>query len=326
MVTTKTMVGHSGLEPETSVLSGLKPKLELLPIPPKSYYSTCDKSLHLWQSEQEFKGISKLTIASYRQKVEALLEVNPTPNELATKEFLVKRQHSGACSGTLANYVKAFHSFFGYLFDNGLYNFNSRGLKLPKIKCQERRVPRDDEIAKLISALNNVEDAAALLLFVDCGVRVHELATIKLDHIDFNDASIVVNGKGDKTRTVYISETTIEHLRVYAQSVNSEYLFPSTRADAKSSYRNRTFFERRLRELCRQAGIECITPHQLRHYFATHTLSHGADIKAVSEMLGHADVGITLRIYHHVNAKAIRQMHREYSPLVNTRLALPKAI
>ncbi|UCD10276.1 MAG: tyrosine-type recombinase/integrase [Dehalococcoidales bacterium] len=56
-----------------------------------------------------------------------------------------------------------------------------------------------------------------------------------------------------------------------------------------------------------------ITPHQLQHYFATHALSNGADVKAVSEMLGHTDVGITLRVYHHVNEKAIREMHREFS-------------
>ena len=82
----------------------------------------------------------------------------------------------------------------------------------------------------------------------------------------------------------------------------------------------------RLSELCERAGVEHLTPHQLRHYFATHTLSDGADVKAVSEMLGHADVTITLKIYHHVNAKAIRAMHREYSPIANTRLSLPEAI
>ena len=76
-----------------------------------------------------------------------------------------------------------------------------------------------------------------------------------------------------------------------------------------------TFSEKRLREWYKQVNIERITPHQLRQYFATYTLSRGGDVKAVSEMLGHADVGITLKIYHHVNAKAIRQVHQEYNPL-----------
>ena len=270
--------------------------------------------------------MSKVTIASYRQKVGALLEVNPTPNELAVKEFLAKKQQSGAYSGTIANYVKAFRSFFGYLFDSGLYDLNLRGLKLPKIKYQERRVPKDEEIDKLMSALNDVEDAIALLLLVDCGVRVHELATIKLDNINFNDASIAINGKGSKVRTVYLSETTVKYLRIYAQFVKDEYLFPSTRSDARIEHRGNRYFQRRLSELCERAGVEHLTPHQLRHYFATHTLSHGADVKAVSEMLGHADVTITLKIYHHVNAKAIRAMHRDYSPIANTRLSLPEAI
>ena len=76
------------------------------------------------------------------------------------------------------------------------------------------------------------------------------MVTIRLKNIDLNDASIMVNGKGGKTRTVYLSQMTVEHLRTYIQTLNSEYLFPSTRADAKSSIRNRTFFDKRLRELC----------------------------------------------------------------------------
>jgi integrase/recombinase XerD len=207
-----------------------------------------------------------------------------------------------------------------------LYDLDARKLKLPKIKYRERRVPKDEEIDKLIRSLNNAEDAIALLLLIDCGVRIHELVTIKIDNIDFNDASILVNGKSSKIRTVYLSENTVKYLRVYVQTIKGEYLFPSTRADAKVAYRCNRYFQRRLSELCQRAGVERITPHQLRHYFATHTLSHGADIKAVSEMLGHADVTITLKIYHHVNAKAIRAMHREYSPIANTRLALPSTL
>jgi len=95
------------------------------------------------------------------------------------------------------------------------------------------------------------------------------------------------------------------------------------RSDASYQHRNRRFFEIRLAKLCKRASIEQITPHQLRHYFATHALSNGADVKAVSEMLGHADVGITLKIYHHVNAKAIREMHRDYSPLTSMGRAMP---
>jgi integrase/recombinase XerD len=312
-------VGHSGLQRPQSyqdcALDGSQ-----------RFSTDSDRYIALWQSEQELRGLSKLTITSYHQKIVDLLDFNPTPDELAIKEFLAKKQQTGTCSGTLANYVKAFRSFFGYLLENELYRLNPRRLKLPKIQYRERRVPKDEEIDKLIHALNNVEDAIALLLLLDCGVRIHELATIKISNIDFDDASVVINGKGGKVRTVYLSETSLKYLRVYVELINSEYLFPSTRADAISEHRGRRYFERRLSELCERAGIERLTPHQLRHYFATHALSHGADIKAVSQFLGHADVTITLKIYHHVTAKAIREMHREFSPIANTRLALPKAI
>ena len=211
--------------------------------------------------------------------------------------------------------MKAYRSFFGYLFERGLYQFDPRFLKLPKIRHKEKRVPSDEDVAKLLSVVQSQEDKVALLLLVDTGIRVTELATIKTKNINLDDASIMINGKGGKTRIVYLSESTIEHLRCYMRTLSGEYLFPSTRADAKVDYRNRTFFEKRMRGWCEQVGIKRITPHQLRHYFATYTLSRGGDIKAVSEMLGHADVGITLKIYHHVDAKLIQQMHRGYSPL-----------
>ena len=79
---------------------------------PSHCYPSLVKYLDLWQSEQELRGISKLTLYSYRQKVEDLLDFNEIPNELIVKEFLAKKQQSGACSGTIANYVKVFRSFF----------------------------------------------------------------------------------------------------------------------------------------------------------------------------------------------------------------------
>jgi len=271
--------------------------------------------INTWYSEQKLKGLVETTSNSYRRKVEVLLGEYPRPTELDIKRYLAKKQEFGACSGTIANYIKAYRSFFGYLSERGLYNLDPRCLKLPKIRHKERRVPSDEDVAKLLSVVQSQEDKVAQLLLVDTGIRVTELASIKLKNIDIEDASIVVNGKGGKTRVVYLSESTIEHLRGYTRTLSGEYLFPSTRADAKGEYRNRTYFEKRLRELCDKVGIERITPHQLRHYFATYTLSRGGDIKAVSEMLGHADVGITLKIYHHTNARAIKDMHQECSPL-----------
>ena len=146
--------------------------------------------------------------------------------------------------------MKAYRSFFGYLFERGLYQFDPRFLKLPKIRHKEKRVPSDEDVAKLLSVVQSQEDKVALLLLVDTGIRVTELATIKTKNINLDDASIMINGKGGKTRIVYLSESTIEHLRCYMRTLSGEYLFPSTRADAKFDYRNRTFFENRMRGWC----------------------------------------------------------------------------
>jgi site-specific recombinase XerD len=276
--------------------------------------------LDAWYKGQLLKGITKSTADAHLGKIKALLNIYPTPDIFSIKDYLSEKQKAGYLSGTIANYVKSFRSFFGYLYTNDLYNLDYRRLKLPKIKYRERRVPTDEEVGKLFQELDNDVDRVALLLLIDCGLRVTELATIKLKNINLHDASILINGKGSKTRTVYLSKKTVKHLGDYVSKLNCEYLFPVNRSDANHQHRSRRFFEDRLSELCEKAGIERITPHQLRHYFATHTLSKGADVKAVSEMLGHADVGITLKIYHHVNAKSIMQMHREYSPIANARL------
>ena len=268
-----------------------------------------------WYREQKLKGLVESTSYSYRRKVKALLGEYLRPTEIDIKRYLARKQEFGSCSGTIANYVKAYRSFFGYLSDRSLYNIDPRCFKLPKIRHREGRLPSDEDVAELLTVVHNPEEEVALLLLVDTGMRITELATIKLKNIDLDDMSILINGKGGKTRTVYLSGATIEHLRDYVQTLHGEYLFPSAKADAKGEYRNRTYFEKRLRELCDRVGIERITPHQLRHYFATYTLSHGGDIKAVSEMLGHADVGVTLKIYHHVSAMAIKDMHCRYSPL-----------
>ena len=140
--------------------------------------------------------------------------------EFDIKRYLAKKQEFGACSGTIANYVKAYRSFFCYLFERGLCQFDPRCLKLPKIRHKERRVPSDEDVAKLLGVVHNPEDKLALLLLVDTGIRVTELASIKLKNINLGDASIVVNGKGDKTRVVYLSESTIEHLRAYVQTLS----------------------------------------------------------------------------------------------------------
>jgi integrase/recombinase XerD len=309
------MVGHRGLEPRTPVLSGLSSTLI------HTIKCLTVKQITLWLSELTLNGLSPLTTSSYQQKVKDLLDFNTTPDELSIKTFLAQKQQDGASSGTLANYVKAFRSFFRYLDENHLYDFDTSRLRQPKVKYSERRVPKDENINALIRTLNNLEDASAFLLLIDCGIRITELATIKIDDINFNESSILIHGKGGKIRTVYISESVVIQLRQYVETLKSEQLFPST-CRAKSPCRGRRYFEDRLDELCKRAGVERITPHQLRHYFATHALSHGADVKAVSEFLGHADVKITLSIYHHVNAKAIRQMHSEFSPLAQLSMSV----
>ena len=144
-----------------------------------------------------------------------MLDTYPRLNMFDIKDYLSKKQQSGYMPGTIANYINAFRSFFGYLFTYGLYDLDYHCLRLPRIKYRERRVPSDEEVSKLFQELDNDEDRLALLLLVDCGLRVTELASIELKNIHLEDASILINGKGGKTRTFYLSETSVKYLNYY---------------------------------------------------------------------------------------------------------------
>lgn len=274
------------------------------------------EGLDMWQSDLELRGLAYTTRKSYRQKVESLLHVYPEPTELEIRQYLTDRLREGLDKGTIANYIKAFRSFFSYLHETGLWNYNPAAhLRLPKLTRKEKRCPNNHDIAKLLSEQLAPQDRIFLLLSIDCGLRLNEIATVKRADVDLTKREVIVMGKGGKERSVPICEFTALHLAQYLRTVNSQYLFPALRCDTQSGHFSWRAFQRRLERLCRKVGIAHITPHQLRHYFATYALSHGGDVKAVSEILGHRDVTITLQTYHHVGRRAIRQVHSQVSPL-----------
>lgn len=149
---------------------------------------------------------------------------------------MTSKKNSGSSSGTIANYVKAARSFFSYLLGKHYYALDTSHIKLPKIQHRERRVPTDADIAKLIAHLEDAEDTVSFYLLVDCGIRVHELATIQIEKVNFDDSSIEILGKGGKMRTVYFSETTGKHLRAFVNERKSGYLFQPKRSDGSKNF------------------------------------------------------------------------------------------
>jgi integrase/recombinase XerD len=193
-----------------------------------------------------------------------------------------------------------------------------------------RRLPRaltEEEMRRLLEApdcsnLRGLRDRAMLSLTYACGLRASELVGLKLGDIDLQRGVVAAFGKGDKRRLVPLGEVSVEHLTEYLAArrqsrpkrgrsqTDSPYLFGTPRGKPLT----RQTFWKCVRKYARAAGLRTLAyPHQLRHSFATHLLVHGADLRSVQTMLGHADVATT-EIYTHVSREHVREAHRRSHP------------
>jgi integrase/recombinase XerD len=161
-------------------------------------------------------------------------------------------------------------------------------------------------------------DRAMLETLYAAGLRVSELVGLSVNDLELNGGYVLVRGKGDKERLVPLGESALGWLRRYLEGPREEILrqrvckalFPSNRARAMT----RQGFWKQVRKYARAAGIEkAISPHKLRHTFATHLLEGGADLRAVQAMLGHADVGTT-EIYTHVDRARLKHLYEKHHP------------
>lgn len=156
-----------------------------------------------------------------------------------------------------------------------------------------------------------------LELLYATGFRVSELVAIKMDDLDLHNSVVRVMGKGSKERIVPIGEYTIEYClkylkvrREFIKDKTSDYLFLSNRG----SKLDRSSFFRILKNLLKDKGLnENLSPHSLRHSFATHLLDNGADLKTIQEFLGHADINTT-KIYTHISNKKLKDDYEKYHP------------
>lgn len=178
------------------------------------------------------------------------------------------------------------------------------GFELPR---RERRLPRylePGEVARMVEACSSLRDRVIILLLFTTGLRVSELVSLRKDDVDLEKRSIRVKGKGGKERVVYFPEALVPLLKEYMERLpgDSEYLFPS--AEGHMHY---TTVERIVKRAAVSAGLKKkVTPHVLRHSFATHSLAMGLDIREIQELLGHSSLSTT-QVYAHVSRERLRR-------------------
>ncbi len=283
------------------------------------------------------KNLAQNTIASYKKDLEDLWLFGKAHNYKQYSEKLITDYIKFLADQQLKNssYIRKISSLRGFvkylitikeLTKNPLQN-------LTKIK-ENRILPKyltNSEINKLLVTYhksNNLRDIAMIEILYATGVRVSELVSLKLANLSFIDVKklelqdfILIYGKGRKERLVPISEIAKLVLTNYIRNKQSLILKPSNiwlfPAKSKSGHITRQYFAKRLKEYANKANINSnkVSPHIIRHSFATHLLDNGLDLRSIQELLGHANL-VTTEIYTHISTKKLKDTIKKFHPLI----------
>lgn len=209
---------------------------------------------------------------------------------------------------TFKNKVVVIRSFVKYLYARDLTDIRPERIEIPKVKDDEPNFLTPEEASKLVFAANTHRNRAIILTLLRSGLRVSELVDLRYD--DLYERSIVVRcGKGKKARVTFIDRETEHAIKLYLEGKRRrEYLF----INQSKNQMSRQMIFRIVKETAERAGIEKkITPHTLRHTFATNLLQNGARIEDVQPMMGHASIATT-RIYMHFTNDYLHKRYDEF--------------
>lgn len=225
-------------------------------------------------------------------------------------------------SKTISHVISSLKSFYNYYMRMGNINSNPTDeIDRPKI---EKKIPEFltlEEVSSLLNfKVNNEFDArnkAILELLYSSGLRISELTSLELSNIDLDECLVRVMGKGSKERIVPLGDYAIEALKEYIyfyrpmlNKNNSSYIFLNNRGGVLS----RQFIFKVIKEECIKKGIrKNVSPHTLRHTFATHLLKNGADLRIIQELLGHENLSTT-QIYTHLTNDKLKHDYEDYFP------------
>jgi integrase/recombinase XerD len=281
---------------------------------------------HLWLED----GLAKNTLESYRLDLTAFALWLPSQSkQLLTVEQTDIQQYLAvkfpqSKPRSISRLIASLRRFYRYLLRENRMNVD------PTLQIESPKLPRslpkslnEDEVVALLNAPNlnepaGLRDRAMLELLYACGLRVSELVSIKATEVSVSDGVVRVTGKGSKTRLVPMGEEAADWISRYLKKARgdilqkrlSDALFVTNRGEAMT----RQAFWHLIKRYALLAGIaKHMSPHVLRHAFATHLLNHGADLRVVQMLLGHADISTT-QIYTHVARERLKQLHSVHHP------------
>lgn len=234
--------------------------------------------------------------------------------------YLISRKEAGCTELTISKDISGLRAFGDYLVRKGLWTDNiTLMLDKPKIAKNLPKVLSIEQIDALLdsidtSTLSGKRDDALFELIYSCGLRISEACDLKIANVHFDEKLILVHGKGDKERIVPFGERALKKMNIYLQEVRPVLTKGRAVAEFFVNYRgepiSRKGVWKRFQELEKLSGVTAKV-HTLRHSFATHLLSGGADLRSVQELLGHSDLSTTT-IYTHVNNEQLANAHEQY--------------
>jgi integrase/recombinase XerD len=278
------------------------------------------------------KGLSKNTIDAYSHGLNRFLDSlrkkeiqeMPSVSKFDVRAFLLALRKQGLSTKTVLRNLVAIRTFFQFLIQEGILEANPiEELESPKIAKTLPEILTLKEVEQLLEQPNPqtplaIRDRAMLEVLYATGMRVSELTHLPINQVNLEGGYVLVFGKGSKERIIPLGSEAMKWVALYlkaarerlAKGKESPFLFINRSGRGMS----RQQFWKTIKAYGRRAGIrKRITPHLLRHSFASHLLEGGADLRSVQMMLGHVDISTT-QIYTHVTGERLKKIHKRYHP------------
>jgi len=277
------------------------------------------------------KGLSDNSLDAYRRDLRGLAEFIEKLNKnllevdrIDLMDYLGSRMRAGYKARSTARMMSCLRSFYRYLIrENRITEDPTQNLESPKLG---RPIPdslTEEEVNNLLDAPDvkttlGMRDRTMLEVLYATGLRVTELVNLRLEQMNLRQGLVRVTGKGNKERLVPLGEESMDWIERYLKEARGDLLpdlsesiiFPSQQGRPMT----RQTFWHRIKRYAIEAGItKHLSPHTLRHAFATHLLNHGADLRVVQMLLGHSDLSTT-QIYTHVANQRLNQLHQQHHP------------
>lgn len=279
-------------------------------------------------------GCSDNTIAAYRYDLKIFntwlnsQKLNIVDvSEANILDYLAVLHDKNLRASSTARFCATIRKFYTHLFLNNYRSDNPTiNLTVPKIGRSLPLSLTEVEVENLLKAPNlnkplEIRDKAMLELLYACGLRVSELTTLNLSSINFKMGALRIIGKGNKERLIPLGEVAEKYLKLYLNNVrqnligmeNNSQVFLNLKKTTKTSITRQAFWYR-IKHYAKRANIsKNITPHVLRHSFATHLVNNNADLRVVQLLLGHSSLNTT-QIYIHVAKERLKKMHKMHHP------------